>query len=229
MGEEETKFQILHDHYKDTFTLQREYLKFRDRLFIYTLLVFATMFILTIVPMDPSKVVSDIVQEQFKVNLRINADTIHTMLWFILLCLVVRYFQTNIVVERQYDYIHKVEDELNAFYDIQGEMFTREGKSYLGNFQLFSTLSGYLYIFVFPVLLVIVTSYKIYIEYMMLSFDLTFFLDVVFALLIIVYTVVYFISMHSKKLKKLGSKVSVIWTNIKNARIWTRIRHFFSI
>lgn len=81
------------------------------------------------------------------------------MLWFVLLCLVVRYFQTNIVVGRQYDYIHKVEDKLNAFYDIQGEMFTREGKSYLGKFQLFSTLSGYLYIIVFPVLLVIVTSY----------------------------------------------------------------------
>jgi hypothetical protein len=217
MGEEEVKFQTLHDHYKDTFALQREYMKFRDRLFVYTLLVFAAMFILNIVPVDPSKAVSDIVKEQLKVTLSINRDAIHTMLWFVLLCLVVRYFQTNIVVERQYDYIHKVEDELNSSYDIQGDMFTREGKSYLNNFQSFSTLAGYLYILVFPMLLITVTSYKIYTEVMAkTSFDLTLVLDIVFWLLILVYTAVYSISLHFKKIKKLWLKVKSIWTRIRN-------------
>lgn len=217
MDEEDVKFQTLHDHYKDTFALQREYLKFRDRLFVYTLLVFAAMFILTIVPVDPSKAVSDIVKEQLKVTLSINRDAIHTMLWFVLLCLVVRYFQTNIVVERQYDYIHKVEDELNSSYDLQGDMFTREGKSYLNNFQSFSTLAGYLYILVFPVLLIIVSSYKIYTEVMTkTSFDLTLVLDIVFWLLIFVYTAVYSISLHFKKIKKLWLKVKSIWTRTRN-------------
>ncbi|MFI8708485.1 hypothetical protein ACIGHG_15720 [Bacillus sp. NPDC077411] len=217
MGEEETKFQILHDHYKDTFALQREYLKLRDRLFIYTLLVFAAMFILIIVPVDPSKAVSDIVKEQLKVKLSINSDAIHTMLWFGLLCLVVRYFQTNIVVERQYDYIHEVEEELNSSYDPEGNMFTREGKSYLNNFQSFSTLAGYLYILVFPMLLIIVTSYKLYTEVMgKASFDVTLILDAVFWVLIFVYTIVYSISLHFKKIKKIWLKVKSTWIRVRN-------------
>lgn len=218
MGDTESKFQILHDHYKDTFALQREYLKLRDRLFVYTLLVFAAMFILTIVPVDPSKAVSDIVKEQLKVTLSMNRDAVYSMLWFALLCLVVRYFQTNIVVERQYDYIHKVEDELNSSYDPQGDIFTREGKSYLNNFSSFSTLSGYLYILVFPVLLIIVTSYKIYTEVMeKSSFDLSLVLNIIFWLLTFVYTVVYTISLHFKKIKKLWLKIKSIWTRIINS------------
>lgn len=211
MGEEDVKFQTLHDHYKDTFALQREYLKLRDRLFVYTLLVFGAMFILTIIPVDPSKAVSDIVKEQLKVTLSINRDAIHTMLWFVLLCLVVRYFQINIVVERQYNYIHKVEGELNSCYDPLGDMFTREGKSYLNNFKLFSSLAGYLYILVFPLLLVIITSYKIFTELMTKTFfDLTLVLDIVFCVLIFVYTVVYSFSIHFKKIKKLWLKVKSI-------------------
>jgi hypothetical protein len=211
MGEEDVKFQTLHDHYKDTFALQREYLKLRDRLFVYTLLVFGAMFILTIIPVDPSKAVSDIVKEQLKVTLSINRDAIHTLLWFVLLCLVVRYFQINIVVERQYHYIHKVEGELNSYYDPLGDMFTREGKSYLNNFKLFRSLAGYLYILVFPLLLVIITSYKIFTELMTKTFfDLTLVLDIIFCVLIFVYTVVYSFSMHFKKIKKLWLKVKSI-------------------
>lgn len=197
MCEEDTKFQILHEHYKDTFALQREYLKFRDRLFVYTLLVFVAMFILAIVPVDLSQAVSDIVKEKFKVTLNIERDAINTMLWFALLCLVVRYFQTNIVVERQYNYIHKVEEELNSSYNPQGDMFTREGKAYLNNFQVFSSLAGYLYILIFPGLLITVTSYQLYTEIKgTASIDVSLVLDTVFWLLILVYTLVYSISIH---------------------------------
>jgi hypothetical protein len=210
MSEEEIKFQTLHDHYKDTFALQREYLKLRDRLFVYTLLVFAAMFIFTIVPMDPSKAVTDFVKEQFKVTLSLNRETLNTILWFVLLCLVVRYFQTNIVVERQYNYIHMVENELNSLYNPKGEMFTREGKSYLGNFQTFSTLAGYLYILVFPMLLVTVTTYNIYTEVMTkTSFDQTLVLDIVFWLLLFIYTIVYSISIHLKKIYNIWFKVKI--------------------
>lgn len=211
MCEEDVKFQTLHDHYKDTFALQREYLKLRDRLFVYTLLVFAAMFILSIVPVDPSKAVSDFIKEQLKVTLSLNRDASHTMLWFILLCLVVRYFQTNIVVERQYNYIHKVEDELNSYYNLQSEMFTREGRSYINNFPLFSSLAGYLYILVFPLLLMIITSYKIFTEVITKPFfDLTLVLDIVFYNLILVYTLIYSLSLHFKKIKKLWLKVKNI-------------------
>ena len=43
MAQAEKKFEILHDHYKDTFGHIRDYLKLRDRLFFFLLIVITLM------------------------------------------------------------------------------------------------------------------------------------------------------------------------------------------
>ncbi len=163
------KIEILNDHYKDTFVQLREHLKLRDNLFFGVLIIVALMFYQLYLPQESSDAISKVVSTELKLEKTIDVNFIGTVIWFALLGLTMRYFQTVVYIERLYSYIHKIEDQLCICYD--SKAFTREGKSYLENYPMFSTWTWALYTIVFPILLIIVVSIKILIE-MSFSSDL---------------------------------------------------------
>jgi len=55
---EDKKLEILNDHYKDTFSHILNYLKQRDRLFLYLLLVLTVMFLQVVSPSESDAVIS---------------------------------------------------------------------------------------------------------------------------------------------------------------------------
>ncbi|WP_193648477.1 hypothetical protein [Bacillus cereus] len=209
----DVKLETLYDHYKDTFVYLREYLKFRDKLFVYVLLVLTAMFLLIAIPKDTVDAISQIIKEKLKLKLSINSNFIDSMLWFVLLTLVVRYYQTSTLIERQYKYIHKVEENLCSI--IGDELFYREGKAYLNNYPAFSTWTWFLYTIFFPILLMIVTVYKLIIEYISSKIDLHIILDATICLMILISTILYLYLLHSESIKS-------VLTNIVN--LMTRIR-----
>lgn len=193
------KLQVLHDHYKDTFSLQREYLKFRDRLFIYVLTVVAIMVVFMIIPTESSSVLANIAKEKLGSEFTFNQNAINTVIWFVTLCLVLRYYQINIVVEKQYQYLHKIEPILNQLADVGQSIFHREGLEYLNKFKFFSTVVFYLYTLIFPAMLLTVTGYKAFLEIMAKPhLDLILFIDLILCGLIYSITIIYTFSLHRK-------------------------------
>jgi len=156
---EEHRLPILHDHYKETFGHIQSYLKLRDRLFAYLLLTVTVMLFQMYSPTGSTEAISELLTKKLELKTPIDVSFLSSVVWFVLLSLVVRYFQTVVHVERQYDYIHKIEDELSTEYGRKA--FTREGKSYLENYPLFSSWAWVLYTIVFPLLLSIVVVTKI--------------------------------------------------------------------
>ncbi len=153
------KAEILNDHYKETFAQLTEYRKLRDRLFSLILLTVTLLLFQLYSPNDAGKTIGEFITKKLEVQSQINIAFVGNMIWFMLLGLMLRYFQTVISMERQYLYINDLEKQLSNFFE--GNAFTREGKSYLANYPKFSDWAHFLYTIVFPSLLVIVASVKI--------------------------------------------------------------------
>lgn len=197
---EDVKLQLLHDHYKDTFFYIQKYLKFRDQLFAFILIVITLMLFQIYSPAASGAAVSQFITEKFGLTSPIDITFIGSMLWFTLLIFVVRYFQTVVHVERQYKYIHQIEEQLSAQY--ANKAFTREGKSYLKNYPLFSSWAWILYTIVFPLLLLVLVIVKIAFEIRARSISLLFGVNVAIFIGIVLSTVFYLILVHGEKIKK---------------------------
>jgi hypothetical protein len=156
---QEQKLSLLHDHYKETFAHIQDYLKLRDRLFAYVLVIVTLMLFQMYSPSGSAGAISELLAKKLELKTPIDISFLSSILWFALLGIVIRYYQTVVHIERQYDYIHNIEDQLSSEYD--GKAFTREGKSYLGNYPVFSSWAWILYTIVFPSLLLVIVVVKI--------------------------------------------------------------------
>ena len=195
---EEFKMQLLHDHYKDTFFFIQEYLKLRDRLFLFILIVVTFMLFQLYSPASAGEAVSHFITSKLELKSPIDITFIGSIIWFGLLSLVVRYFQTVVHIERQYKYIHQIEEQLSAEY--ANKVFTREGKSYLNDYPLFSSWAWILYTIVFPALLIVLVIAKIVGEiYQTGSISLLLSVNVAIALFIVLSTLFYLLLVHFKK------------------------------
>ena len=128
----------------------------------------------------------------------IDITFIGSIIWFGLLSLVVRYFQTVVHIERQYKYIHQIEEQLSAEY--ANKVFTREGKSYLNDYPLFSSWAWILYTIVFPALLIVLVIAKVVGEICQAGrISLLISVNVAIALFIVLSTLFYLLLVHFKK------------------------------
>lgn len=184
------KIELLNDHYKDTFAQLTEYRKLRDRLFALILFTITLLLFQIYSPDEAGVTIGEFITKNLEIESTINISFIGSVIWFILLGFVIRYFQTAILIERQYYYIHNLEEQLSKHY--QKKAFTREGKSYLTNYPLFSSWAHILYTFVFPILLIAVVLGKIVNEiYFSKGISLLLIFNSVIALCILVSTALY--------------------------------------
>jgi len=161
--DEEKRSELLMDHYKDTFAIILDHWKTRNRLFMYVLALIA---ILGVDSLSPGSL-SNFVNEYLKSKLQTGASwktidfaAVDLLARFLLLFLVIQYYQRSISVDRLYNYIHNLEEKICA--TMGGDFVTREGKSYLSRKgiptedknskrPLFLQAVGPLYTYVFPI------------------------------------------------------------------------------
>jgi hypothetical protein len=118
-----------------------------------------------------------------------------SLLWFVLAALLVPYYQKSVAVDRQFRYLGELEIKLNAL--LGGEFITREGKFYGKYRPWLLRCVGYFYHIVFPLLLHLILVVKLVQEVRSacqeptvesIAFTTA---DLVVALVICVYTVLY--------------------------------------
>lgn len=159
MINEDTKLQTLYDYYKETVNFIKESNKNRDQLIVICLVLIAALFFQIVAPENSVETITSILSQKIGVSVVANASLISGIVWFALLIVAVRYFQTVIFAERQYDYVQQLEENLNSLY--KGNFFTREGKSYLNKFPLFSDWVHTIYTIIFPTILIFLVIGKI--------------------------------------------------------------------
>jgi hypothetical protein len=189
---------ILYDHYKDSCTITGAAVKRRDRLMIFVIVAIGLFSLQALSPSKSSQVVSQLLNSKLGLTIQLNLALLGDLVWFSLLLFTLRYFQTQVFIERQYSYLHQIEEKLNK--ELGDEIVTREGKGYLFKYPAFSNWISILYTIAFPMLLLIVTSAKIIGEWIIAtsyrSLDLL--ASTLIFVLLVISTVLYLIVIHRK-------------------------------
>lgn len=160
MPSDDERFKALTEHYKDTFTHVQGYLKQRDWYFAATLIVLVLMLFQLAAPASSERVISAVIGKQIGTETQVDTTFTGTVIWLLMLAAVFRYFQLVVLINRQYMYVHALEERLAAEYG--GTVFTREGKWYLDRYPGFSNWAHFIYRGVFPTVIVLVATAKIY-------------------------------------------------------------------
>jgi len=204
---EESKLQLLHEHYKDTCSVMTGYRKARDRYFYLVLIVLAVVIFDLYSPQDFADILSQFIRQQLQTTTAPDLRYIRSLIWFLLLGFTIRYCQTALHMERQYKYIHSLEETLALHF--KGGAFTREGKAYLKDYQVFSTWVHYLYSFASPILLAVIVVLRT-IHELRVSFPRTVlaWFDICVAIAMCISVVLYLVAFHNWRLPSRESRTS---------------------
>jgi hypothetical protein len=197
---DDTRFTALCSHYSDTFANIKESIKLRDKLTALILLVLAFLALYAFWPTDAITVFSGMSEQKLGFAINIDVGFLGSIIWFALLIVVVRYTQVVVYIERQYKYIHKIEEELHKHFD-NSVAFTREGKSYLKDYPKFSNWIWVLYTIIFPFVLGIVVLIKIISEWMAYFHSITasLLLNTAISIFILISIILYMFFIHRQK------------------------------
>ena len=194
----DTKLQILAEHYKNTFNLLQDSLKQRNRLFLFVLCILILMLFQLYTPQEASHLISQFISSKLNISTHMNTLFIQSIIWFGLLATTLKYFQSVVFIERQYNYIHQLEEQLSKEYEKKA--FTREGDSYLEDYPTFLNWASCLYTIIFPVILLTISSSKIIGEFKIFGFrEILVWFNVAIFLFIAISVILYFVVLHFKK------------------------------
>lgn len=159
---------ILHDHYKESFSQIREREKQRDLLFLVLIALLGSLFLEVQYPADLQRIFNEISTSSTKKSLNaLNAlpvSIITSATWTVFLVIMLRYCQNSITVDRQYKYLHKLEDTISSLLG-DDSIYTREGKAYLKDYPSFSNCVWIFYTGIFPLIVIGLQAYLIYLEF----------------------------------------------------------------
>ncbi len=200
---QEAELNNLCSHYKDSYEIHLASVKQREMLF-YALLVILALFSLQVTSTElVNDNMSSLLNKQLDISIDKHSSLFETLLSLLLFGFSSRYYQTVIQIERQYNYLHNLEDIINRNY--AGTFaFTREGKSYLNEYPVFSKWIGLLYTLVFPLMVLLCIKIRIdsdLSKYQTLSPSVI--LGFVPCLLVGISTILYLYNRHNSLLREL--------------------------
>src|SRR3712207_5106984 len=166
------RLEVLHDHYKESFSYIRERERERDRLFLILIALFALLALEIQYPINFRGAVGTLTF----LGIELNVDALPlpaflTATWVTVLVITLRYCQASTNVERQYQYLHTLEDKISAELGDK-ELYRREGRAYKSEYPLFSWWAWRFYVVVLPVIAIIATGVLIYQEWTGLEYPL---------------------------------------------------------
>lgn len=168
----DVQLEVLHDHYKESFFYIRDREKQRDRLFLIVLGLLTLIAVEILYPADFGGALDGF--EFLGAQVDISSLPLAAILsssWMFTFALSLRYCQVCINVERQYEYLHGLEEKISKQFE-SAQLYSREGKSYLENYPLFSDWAWICYVFIFPLIVVLVVATLLTVEWTALSYPL---------------------------------------------------------
>jgi hypothetical protein len=158
----DTRLIVLNDHYNNTVMDMKKTGHARDKSFITVFVLLGIMAFILVSPEHSQSLLSQLITAKLSIDASLSIGFIGSLVWAGLLFTSISYFQAVINLEKIYNYSHRLEEELSQYYS--GSVFTRESKSYLENYPVFSEWLHIIYRLLFPVMFVLVLTVKIFTE-----------------------------------------------------------------
>lgn len=188
----EKRLDVLHDHYKETFSRIRETEASRNRLLIWVIVAFGVLAVEVAYPaeFDGSFESLSVIGTQVALG-GLPRAVLLSATWVLATTLALRYCQTSITVERQYPYLHRLEDEISPM--LGGfPFYCREGKFYLEEYPPLLNVVFFGYVVLLPAVIIGASIAMVYQEWAKLDLPILHRLvDTVLAISVIVLFALY--------------------------------------
>lgn len=162
---DDTKLEVLHDHYKESFSYIRKWEEKRDRLFIFVVAIIGVLFLEIQYSDRFSSILGNIKLELVELNISVMPISVFlSVTWTYLFMIVLKYCQYSILIERQYNYLHHLESRISKSFGSR-DIYCRESRAYLNKYPLFSELVWIYYSFLFPAIVILSVWLAIYFEW----------------------------------------------------------------
>ncbi|RMI06630.1 MAG: hypothetical protein D6681_08415 [Calditrichaeota bacterium] len=193
--------ELLLEHHKDTYQHILYHWRLRNRLFVLVLILLALMSLDTYSPEFLPGLANAYIHRTLGNQVQVDFSVIGSLAWFLLVSLVIQYYQRSIHVTRHYFYLAEIERMLCE--QMGGPFITREGLSYysqrgtpevteetVDRRPLFMRMVAPLYTYFFPFMLILLVVVKLIRE--SLNFDkATDWFNLIMGVVIILYTLLY--------------------------------------
>lgn len=151
------QLEILHDHYKETFARLREVEALRDRLFLWLIGLFSLLILEIGYPAAIGGTLGKLSVGGGELNLQaLPLPALLNATWVLTLTIGLRYCQTSVLVNRQYPYLHRLEESISLNVG-GGDLYQREGKVYLREYPLLLDVAWFAYCILFPLIVIFAT------------------------------------------------------------------------
>ena len=198
---DEKKLEIYYDHYKDTFQQQVRYIENRNRYFFISLVLVGLLFVLITDPTTVNNAANGFAQKNVSEKFVFDFGYVNHFILFGLLCVLILYFQVNLTIEKHYEYLWKLENDLTN--ELQPLSITREGKFYLKVKPTFLKWVSKIYKFFYPISIIFAIVVKLLLVIQGQNFtSLNFWVDLVLCLIIIAITSLYCYWQNIERKKK---------------------------
>lgn len=126
---DEPHLELLHDHHKDSFAYIVEREKDRERLLLILTALFALLALEIEFPIGVEGALDTVTVFGVEVNVdALPLPAFLTATWVLILLITLRYCRASVAVEKQYKYLHRLEDRISKALD--GGIYDRESKAY---------------------------------------------------------------------------------------------------
>lgn len=187
-----TRIELLYDHYKESCELARNNEIKRNRFFILVCVLLGLLFFFSYDQNSILGLIQSWISGNYNCNLMFSSNVIQAILWILLFLLTLRYLGLNINLDRNYNYIHKLEDEINK--EEKKETITREGKDYLNNYPALNNITYYSYRIILPIIYFFIIIIKLKLECVAQGgFNISIFFQILLGILCIILITAYLI------------------------------------
>ena len=167
------QLDILHDHYKGMLARIRDSEASRDRLFLVLIGLFALLSIEIAYPAALGGTLGTLSIARGEINLKplpfSGSSGIRT--WILTLAVGLRYCQTTVLINRQYPYLHQLEETISPAVG-GGDLYHREGKVYLRGYPLLLNVAWVAYGILFPTVVMVSAAALVWWEFARLRISL---------------------------------------------------------
>lgn len=146
-----------YDHYKETFSLQRDYLAERNKLTVWLLILLVLVAGFIYDPTMVNEKVNRYVSSNIE-GLAFEMKYLNTGVIFLLLWVMTRYYQVVFQIEKMYNYLSDCETKLS---EDKKYIVNREGAYYLKSYPWFNDVVDFCYVVLLPLAIISIAILKI--------------------------------------------------------------------
>lgn len=152
------KKEVLYTHYVETCSNAKRSEEKRNKLFIAIGVIIGVLILFSTQENSVMKIIQQVLYEKYGCDILFPASVIQTIISFALLFCTLRYCTINVSLDREYEYIHSLEEKINK--EFNQDIINREGKMYLNNYPIVQNMMYYMYRGIVPILYIFIITIK---------------------------------------------------------------------